>query len=200
MSQGVRMFSMGGGDDRQVEVGMFHTTHTRFRTRMAVLALTLAYAVPAAYGATLEPHALAHDPGTGAVCESPRCGSTDGGESCTACRVWDYARAGLDVEAVSFESRIVENGVVLRVTADDPQVQQLLWTICVARHHILELLRQGGRVPLCAACQANVQAFAEVEIGTSRLANGVLLMYTSSDSDIVDALHTMVLVHSDLPL
>lgn len=192
---------------------MLHTTHRRFRNAMLLVALTMACGVHAVDGAPLvsmqpvsstvvetEHHVLSHDLGTDAVCESPRCSATDGGESCTACRVWDYARAGLDVEAVSFESRIVENGVVLRVTADDPHVQQLLWTISVARHHILELLRQGGRVPLCAACHANVQAFAAVEIGTSRLANGVLLMYTSIEADIVDALHTMVLVHPDLPL
>ena len=134
------------------------------------------------------------------VCESPRCSASDGEESCTACRVWDYAQTGLAADAVAFESRIVENGVVLRATSDDPHVQQLLWTVSVARHHVLELVRNGGRVPLCAPCRLNVQAFAEVEVGTSRLPDGVLLMYTSSNTEMVSALHTMLLAGQDLPL
>jgi hypothetical protein len=139
-------------------------------------------------------------PGLGAVCEAPRCSAVDGDETCTACRVWDYASAGLDENTLTFESRIIENGVVLRATSQDVQVQQLLWTVSVARHQVLEILRGGGRVPLCAPCHANVQAFAEVEVGASRLPDGVLLMYTSSNPDIVGALHAMLLSGQDMPL
>jgi len=192
---------------------MLLRTRTRFRNGMTLLTLVMACSVPAVHGASLEEaaqvgstmvdvehHVLANDLGVGAVCESPRCSDPDGGGSCTACRVWDYAFAGLDVDAISCESRVVENGVVLRVTAEDPHVQQVLWTISVARHHILDILRRGGRVPLCDACQVNVQAFSAVEIGTSRLPNGVLLMYTSNESEVVETLHMMVLVHPELPL
>ncbi len=161
----------------------------------------------AAWGAAIEPVPSSEAPESRqrvseseSICESPRCLATDGGESCTACRVWDYARTSLDPEHVAFESRIVENGVVLRATSQDPQVQQLLWTVSVARHHILELLREGERVPLCAPCRANVRAFAEIEVGTSRLPDGVLLMYTSSNADLVSALHTMLLSGQNLPL
>lgn len=142
----------------------------------------------------------ARTPGFDATCESPRCSAVDGDETCTACRVWDYVSAGVNEDTVAFETRIVENGVVLRITAQDAHVQQLLWTVSVARHQILEILRRGGRVPLCAACHANVQAFAEVEVGASRLPEGVLLMYTSSNPDIVGALHAMLLSGQDLPL
>ena len=150
--------------------------------------------------AEVNTHTLVHELDAGSVCESPRCSATDGSESCTACRIWDYALTGLEEDRVVFESRIVENGVVLRATSTDHKVQQLLWTVSVARHQILEVLRHGGRVPLCAACHANVEAFAEIEVGTSRLADGVLLMYTSSNPEIVGALHAMVLAGSDLPL
>ncbi len=193
----------------KAELAMLSSTRSKWIQGLMVLALCVSVAV--VHGAGIEPvlrtgdaessaRTLGHTFDTGAVCESPRCSALDGNESCTACRVWDYALTGLNADQVSFETRIVENGVVMRATSDEAQVQQLLWTVSVARHHILELVRQGGRVPLCGPCHRNVQAFAEVEVGTSRLPDGVLLMYTSSSSEIVAALHAMVLSGQDLPL
>ena len=188
------------------EWDMVANTHRNAsRTPWGVVLATLLLGASAAWGAAIEPvppiqAPVDQAPESESICESPRCLAVDGGESCTACRVWDYARTSLDAEQVAFESRIVENGVVLRATSRDPQVQQLLWTVSVARHHLLELLRDGERVPLCAPCHANVRAFADVEVGTSRLPDGVLLMYTSNNAEIVDALHTMLLSGQNLPL
>ena len=38
-----------------------------------------------------------------AVCEAPRCSAVDGDDSCTACRVWDYALTSLDEDLVSVD-------------------------------------------------------------------------------------------------
>ncbi|UCE01396.1 MAG: hypothetical protein JSW67_08830 [Candidatus Latescibacterota bacterium] len=135
-----------------------------------------------------------------AVCETPRCTAVDGREACTACRFWDYAMLSFPEDAVAFDARVIENGVVLTATSRDPRVQQLLWSVARARHQLLEALRSGQEAPLCAACLVNVEAFDALDLGTKRIPEGVLLMYTSSDPNLVQELQEMVLAGRDLPL
>lgn len=144
--------------------------------------------------------ALGAEPTTPQVCESPRCTAVDSKEACTACRFWNYAMMSFPEHSVAFDGRVIENGVVLTVTSREPRVQELLWTVSLARHRFVEVLRSGRPVPLCAPCQVNVATFLELELGTKRLPDGVLLTYTSSDPALVQLLQDMVVAGRDLPL
>jgi hypothetical protein len=134
------------------------------------------------------------------VCETPRCTAVDGREACAACSFWDYAMLSFPEDAVAFDARVIENGVVLTATSRDPRVQQLLWSVSRARHQLFEALRSGQDAPLCAPCFVNVEAFGALDLGTKRIPEGVLLMYTSSDPNLVQELQEMVLTGRDLPL
>ena len=111
---------------------------------------------------------------------------------CAACRLWDATMAGVPEHAVAIEGEAAPNGVVLRVTSADPQVSQSLWAVCTQRQRLLETLHGGEGAPLCPDCQANVQAFEELRIDLLRLPDGVLLMYTSAEPEIVQRLHALV--------
>jgi hypothetical protein len=111
---------------------------------------------------------------------------------CAACRLWDTAMAGVPVDAVTFEALEIPDGVLLRATSLDPQVQTTLWNACTQRQHLLEMLQRREAVPLCAPCQANLDAFASLRIDALRLPDGVLLLYTSTDPEVVHRLQSMV--------
>lgn len=113
---------------------------------------------------------------------------------CAVCRVWDGTMAGVPEEALSLDARPVQNGVVLRATSNDPDTQKVLWQVSSQRQALLERLQRGGAIPLCAACQANVAAFETLRIELLILPDGVLLLYTSTDPQVVRRLHTLIAV------
>jgi hypothetical protein len=100
--------------------------------------------------------------------------------------------AAVPDEAVSIAAEAIANGVVLRVTAAEPQAQAALWTACNERQSLLALMQRGETVSLCPACRANVTTFDQLRIDLLRLPDGVLLLYTSDDAEIVQRLHSLV--------
>ena len=118
---------------------------------------------------------------------------------CAACRLWDAAMATIPEDAVTIQGEAAPNGVVLRVTSPDLRVSQSLWTACTQRQRLLEALHRGETAPLCPDCQANLQAFDSLRIDLLRLPDGVLLLYTSAEAEVVTRLHTLV-TGTTLPL
>ncbi len=130
----------------------------------------------------------------GIACTDPRIAeAADSPETpCAVCRLWETTMAAVPEEAVTIAAEAIANGVVLRVTAAEPQAQAALWTACNQRQSLLALVQRGEVVSLCPACRANVAAFDELRIDLLRLPDGVLLLYTSADAEIVQRLHAMV--------
>ena len=100
--------------------------------------------------------------------------------------------AGVPEEAVSLEARPLQNGVALRAISTDPATQTALWEVSWKRQVLLAELQNGNPVPLCTVCRANVAAFETLRIDMLRLPNGVLLLYTSTDPQVVHRLHTLI--------
>ena len=100
--------------------------------------------------------------------------------------------AAVPEDAVTIAAEAIANGVVLRVTSAEPKAQAALWTACKERQSLLALVQRGETVTLCPACRANVAAFDELRIDLLRLPDGVLLLYTSADTEIVQRLHALV--------
>jgi hypothetical protein len=134
------------------------------------------------------------------ACDVPECHAVDSNQPCVACRMWDLAETAFGEDAITVEPHVVDHGVALRVVSKDVHVQETLWSASVARAQMLEMVRRGDHVPLCAACRANIRAFGALDIGAQRTADGVLLVYTSADPDIVRALHAMVGDGREVPL
>ena len=111
---------------------------------------------------------------------------------CAVCRLWETTMAAVPDEAVTIAAEAIANGVVLRVTAAEPQAQAALWTACNERQSLLSLVQRGETVSLCPACRANVATFDALRIDLLRLPDGVLLLYTSEDPEIVQRLHSLV--------
>lgn len=111
---------------------------------------------------------------------------------CAVCRVWNATMNEVPEERLVLEAHAIENGVVLRATSLEPEVRTALWSVSSQRQELLELLHQGENVPLCPSCQANLQSFDELRIDMVRLPDGVLLLYTSAQPEIVRRLHEMV--------
>ena len=139
--------------------------------------------------------------GTPLACQTSECRAVGSEEACTACRMWDRAANRWPDDAVLFAATIIDGGIALRVTSEDPVIQESLWNVATARQRLLELARRGERVPLCAPCLANVQAFEELRLETLRLPDGVLVHYTSENPYLVLLLQELVLSGSHhLPL
>jgi hypothetical protein len=134
------------------------------------------------------------------ACDVPGCRAVDSDQPCVACRMWDLAETAFGEDAITVEPHVVDHGVVLRVVSKDAHVQETLWSASVARAQMLEMVRHGDHVPLCAACRANIRAFGRLDIGAQRTPDGVLLVYTSNDPDIVHALQAMVGDGREVPL
>ncbi len=111
---------------------------------------------------------------------------------CAVCRVWDGTMAGVPEAALDLDARPVQNGVVLRATSTDAGTQRALWQVSAERQELLEQLRRGNAIPLCADCRANVTAFETLRIDMRRLPDGVLLLYTSTDPQVVRRLHALI--------
>jgi hypothetical protein len=111
---------------------------------------------------------------------------------CAVCRVWDASMHEVPEERLVLEAHAIENGVVLRATSLEPEVRTAIWAVSSQRQELLQLLHQGESVSLCPSCQANLQSFDELRIDMVRLPDGVLLLYTSAQPDIVRRLHQMV--------
>jgi hypothetical protein len=126
-------------------------------------------------------------------------GTTQPGQSddsvetpCAVCRAWDAAMKGVPQDQVSLEAHTVENGVVLRATSLIPKVRAAIWSMTAQRQQLLESLHQGQDVPLCPSCRANLRAFDELRIDSVRLPDGVVLLYTSNQPEVVRRLQEMV--------
>lgn len=135
--------------------------------------------------------------GPSLVCEEPTCNEPG---VCAACDLFQAALAHLPESAVQYEGVILENGAALVAKSASPAIRDMLWNVTLARNEILELARRGAPVHLCAACRATVLAFIDIHIEVQRHPEGVMLLYTSSNPDLVRLLQALVLGGSELPL
>jgi hypothetical protein len=132
------------------------------------------------------------------VCEEVACCSDS--TTCAACGLFHAAMSNLPDDAIEYEGLMLENGAALLVSTATAEAQNVIWQVAVARNEILQLARRGAPIELCPACAANVRSFADIQIDVQRVAEGVLLLYTSSDPEIVRLLQAMVVLGRELPL
>jgi hypothetical protein len=132
------------------------------------------------------------------VCEEAACCSDT--TTCAACGLYHTAMRHLPAESIEYEGLMLENGAALLVSTATAEAQNVIWQVSVARNEILQLARRGAPIQLCAACAANARSFADIQIDVQRVPEGVLLLYTSSDPEIVRLLQTMLVLGRELPL
>ena len=161
----------------------------KFFIRMAIAAAVFCSALP------VRAQERAREP---RVCEDVACASDS--VTCAACGLFRAAMHNLPDDAIEYEGLIIENGAALLVSTATAEAQNILWQVSVARNEILQLARRGAPIELCAACAANVRSFADIQIDVQRVPEGVLLLYTSSDPEIVRLLQAMLVLGRELPL
>ena len=161
----------------------------KFFIPVAVAAAVLCSALPVhAQESTPEPQ----------VCEDVTCCSDS--TTCAACGLFHTAMHSLPDDAIEYEGLVIENGAALLVSSATAEAQDVIWQVSVARNEILQLARRGAPIELCPACAANVRSFADIQIDVQRVPEGVLLLYTSSDPEIVRLLQAMLVLGRELPL
>jgi glucose/arabinose dehydrogenase len=166
------------------------------RQRVAISALVLLAALARTGAAAPQPESPPPTPS--AVLSTPRPESPPppaaghAPEHCAACRLASRTTGTLPAGAWTLESRPLSNGVALHVTSADPAVRDTLWKATLARGELIAALRSGETVDLCSSCDAQRGAISGVEIAARRTTDGLLLVYTSVDPQIVQRLHELV--------
>lgn len=134
------------------------------------------------------------------ICEDRRCGTAMTQDACEACSLYRQVMSPLHMEQIHYHGFLVEGGVALRATSQDPEVQGQLFAVAMARNEILQRVHEGEAINLCDPCRANAGSFMDVQFGVERIPEGVILSYTSSRDDLVALLQVMLLNGHDLPL
>jgi hypothetical protein len=111
---------------------------------------------------------------------------------CVACRLAQRTTGSLPAGSFTLEPEVSADGVVVRVIATDPQARATLWQSMLARSALLEALRNGESMPLCASCTARRALISQVEIRARRTASGLILAYASKNPAIVQQIQALV--------
>ena len=109
--------------------------------------------------------------------------------NCAACQLAARTIGQLPVDALQLRAQPVENGILLRVTAKDPEARETVWKATMARGELMAALRSGESIHLCDACTASLQRMRDLRISAQRTADGVVLLYTSANSQVVRSLY-----------
>jgi hypothetical protein len=109
--------------------------------------------------------------------------------ACAACRLATQTTGQLAPDAVQLTTLVLQNGVALKAIAKDASARELLWKATLARGELLSALRNRVPIELCRACRESLDRMAELRIDARRTAQGIDLVYTSSDVRVVHDLH-----------
>lgn len=111
---------------------------------------------------------------------------------CAACRMATQSGSALNNQAVQLESRRLDNGVALRFTSPDAGIRDQLWKATLLRGEMVEALRSGSQVSLCAPCKVRRDALTDLQIAAQRIPEGVVVVYTSARPEVVrDLMHLL---------
>jgi len=166
--------------------------------RRSLVALALVLALPGPIPLSTA-QALSRVPAERPRCDDVRCGRSVT-QACEACSLFRQVMNPEHLEQVQFSGFLIERGVALRATSEEPHVQDELFAVAVARNAILQQVHEGAAVELCEPCRVNASSFLDVQFGVERIPEGVLLSYTSSRDDLVQMLQVMLMNGLELPL
>lgn len=112
-------------------------------------------------------------------------------ENCAVCRLAALTTGKLAKGSFQMLPEALEDGISLRVTSSDRQVREALWKATLDRAALLETLRHGDPVHLCAQCKARLQMLADLKIAVRRIPEGLVLVYTSESPAVVRHIQTL---------
>lgn len=113
-------------------------------------------------------------------------------EPCAVCRLASRTAEELTGGTFQLQPEVVENGALLRLISEDPQVRDALWRVTLERGALLASLRAGDEVQLCGSCAIRRAQLQSLDISARRIPEGVLLVYTSASPLVVRQIHALV--------
>jgi len=172
----------------------------RFKSaRLGILALTAltataAWQIPVAARPRLDPQAVPPPPRLETPHrEAPQPIDPEADvQTCAACRLAAQTSGTLPSGSYLMSPEVLEDGVALRVTSSDQQVRDTLWKSTLARGALLDAMRTGSPVHLCAQCRERISMLADLKIEARRIPEGMVLVYTSASPEVVRHIHAIV--------
>jgi hypothetical protein len=113
-------------------------------------------------------------------------------EPCAVCQLAGRTAGELPTGAFQLQPEVIENGALLKLVSEDPQVRETLWRVTLERGALLASLRAGESVQLCGSCAHRRAQLQALDISARRIPEGVLLVYTSASPMVVQQIHALV--------